>query len=110
MGALSCDPPALQETEARAAHGVRSLGTLQEPLLVERGHPAAAGVILHRPETHDHGPRAGDPKRAPQTYHSLTGRDLSDTAVAGGEDDPLRAREVQRADLLRREDAVLFRR
>src|SRR5262245_12248782 len=71
MGTEMRGSPLAQHREPRLAHRGRGVELLLEARGVQRVHPRSRGAVVHWPKTHDHRPRAGDLKSAPQAEHAL---------------------------------------
>ena len=91
---------------ARTASAV--LSPWRKPGFVQGSHPGARGLIVNRPEAHDHRSRAGDLKRPAQTEHAFARPDLSEPGIARREHRPFDAVEIQRGHFLRGQDPIVL--
>ena len=88
-------------------HGIGGGAIAVEPALVKGLHPRAGGLVLYRPQAHDHRPGPRDLERSAKPEHAFPSRNLAHSRVARGEHGPLHAAQVQAGHLLRCEDTVV---
>jgi hypothetical protein len=108
MGALAARAAIAQHAEAGLVHRISGGEPLLEAPFVQRAHPRAGRLIVHRPQAHDHGPGARHLEGAAQAEDTLAGLDLADAGVAGREDGPFDALEIERRHFFRGQDAILL--
>ena len=107
VGAETFAAPIAENGQARFMHGIGGGTIAAEPALVKGAHPRAGGLVLYRPQAHDHRPDPRDLERSAKPEHAFPRLDLAYARVTRGEDGPLHAAQVQAGHLLRCEDAVV---